>query len=123
MPMPRWLAEINKRFFNRMELRRGKRPVLTHVGRTSGTTYHTPLDAHRVGDGFVFILVYGSQADWVQNIMASGHARLATGGEQFDLTHPRLLEKDAAWELLEGKAKPPPGFMNVNEFLQMDIAG
>jgi deazaflavin-dependent oxidoreductase (nitroreductase family) len=123
MPAPRWLAEINKRFFNRMELRRGKRPVLTHVGRTSGTTYRTPLDAHRVGDAFVFILVYGSQADWVQNIMASGHARLATGGEMFDLTHPRLLKKDAAWELLEGKAKPPPGFMNVNEFLQMDIAG
>ena len=122
MPMPRWLAEINKRFFNKMELRRGKRPVLTHIGRSSNKTYHTPLDAHRVENGFVFILVYGSQSDWVQNILAAGTAGLAIGKEQFDLINPRLVGKETAWGLLEGKAKPPPGFMNINEYLQMDIA-
>jgi hypothetical protein len=60
MPVPQWVAKINKRLFNPMEIRRGKRPVITHSGRSSGKTYHTPLDAHRTEDGFVFILMYTS---------------------------------------------------------------
>ena len=44
MPLPRWLAHINKRVFNPMEVRRGARPVLIHTGRSSGKTYRTPLD-------------------------------------------------------------------------------
>ncbi len=45
MPMPLWFGQINKRVFNKMELKKGTRPVLTHVGRSSGTTYQTPLEA------------------------------------------------------------------------------
>jgi hypothetical protein len=60
MALPRWLAQINKRVFNPIEIRRGKRPVLIHVGRTSGKTRHTPLDAHRLPDGYLFIPMYGA---------------------------------------------------------------
>ena len=59
MPLPRWLANFNKRTFNKLELKRGVRPALTHVGRSSGQVYHTPLDAHRVEGGFIFIMNYG----------------------------------------------------------------
>jgi hypothetical protein len=59
MPMPRWWGRINKRVLNPREVERGVRPVLTHVGRSSGRTYRTPLDAHPVAGGCVFILVYG----------------------------------------------------------------
>lgn len=121
MPVPMWVAEVNKRFFNKMELRRGVRPVLTHVGRSSGTTYHTPLDAHRVDDGFVFILMYGSESDWVRNVLAAGAARLSVGEDEFDLESPRLVTKDAAWQLLPESTRAPPGFLNVTEYLQMDI--
>ena len=72
MPMPLWWGKVNKRVFNPIELRRGKRPTLTHIGRKSGKEYVTPLDAHEIDDGFLFVLVYGSQCDWVQNILASG---------------------------------------------------
>lgn len=64
MPMPKWLTHVNKRVFNPGAIARGKRPVLTHIGRTSGTTYRTPLDAHPVDGGYLFILVYGSRSDW-----------------------------------------------------------
>ena len=64
MPFPRWLAHVNKRVFNPIEDRRGVRPVLIHTGRTSGRTYRTPLDAHRVPDGYVFIPMYGPRTDW-----------------------------------------------------------
>ena len=91
MPVPMWVAQINKRVFNKMELKRGKRPVLTHKGRSSGTTYRTPLDAHRANDSFIFILMYGSDSDWVRNVMASGSAGLKIMNDSWDLVTPRLI--------------------------------
>lgn len=121
MPMPLWWGHINKRVFNKLELKRGKRPVLTHVGRSSGKTYRTPLDAHRVDDGYIFILVYGSGSDWVQNILAAGTATLRIDGNEIELGSPRVISKDAAWQLLPRGTKPPPSFLKVTEYLQMDI--
>ena len=76
MPMPRWLARVNKRVFNPWEIRKGKRPVLIHAGRSSGATYETPLDAHPIAGGYLFIPMYGPRTDWVKNVMAAGAARL-----------------------------------------------
>lgn len=121
MPMPLWWGEINKRVFNPRALENGKWKVITHVGRSSGRVYRTPLDAYEVDETFVFILVYGSGSDWVQNILASGSGSLESDGEIIGLGSPRLISEDEAWSLLDGIAKPPPGFLNVNEFLRMDI--
>ena len=63
MPMPLWFGKINKRLFNPGELRRGKRPVIEHVGRTSGKTYLTPLEVLEIDGGYIVVLVYGSGAD------------------------------------------------------------
>jgi deazaflavin-dependent oxidoreductase (nitroreductase family) len=121
MPLPKWIAQINKRTFNKLELRRGVRPVLTHVGRSSGKTHHTPLDAHRVDGGFIFIANYGANSDWVRNIIASGTAHLDIGDEQYDLEHPRLLTKEETLPLLRDGTRTPPDFMRVDDFLRMDL--
>jgi len=41
MPVPMWVAQVNKRFFNRLVLRRGKSPVVTHMpgSRTNPPPY------------------------------------------------------------------------------------
>ncbi len=122
MPMPLWWGHVNKRVFNPMEIKRGKRPTLTHVGRSSGRTYVTPLDAHPVDGGYLFILVYGSKSDWVQNILAAGLATLSRDGKSFELSNPRVICGDVAWPLLGEDVKPPSGFLKVNEFLHMDVA-
>jgi len=122
MPMPLWWGKINKRIFNPMELRRGKRPTLTHVGRKSGKEYVTPLDAHEVEGGYLFILVYGSGCDWVQNILASGSATLRKDGKTVELGYPRVVRGEEAWPLLGEEVKPPPGFLKIDEFLRMDLA-
>jgi deazaflavin-dependent oxidoreductase (nitroreductase family) len=122
MPVPMWIAEINKRFFNKLELKRGTRPVLTHVGRRSGTSYHTPLDAHPVDGGFIFICMYGPDADWVQNILAAGSAHLTIEDAEFDLDSPRLISKDEAWQRLPETVKAPPEWLNVSDYLQMELA-
>jgi hypothetical protein len=82
----------------------------------------TPLDAHPVDGGYIFILVYGSKSDWVQNIMASGSATLARNGEIIELANPRVISNDVAVPQLPEGTKVPGGLIAVNEFLQMDIA-
>ncbi|WP_238009118.1 nitroreductase family deazaflavin-dependent oxidoreductase [Dactylosporangium sp. AC04546] len=94
MPLPRWLARINRRYLNPAELRRGVRPVLTHVGRTSGRTYRTPLDAHALPDGgYLFVPLYGPRTDWVRNVLAAGTATLTIDGAEVHLESPRLVRK------------------------------
>ena len=121
MPIPRWVAQMNKKVLNPREINKGVRPALTHVGRTSGNTYQTPLDAHAVDGGYIFIANYGPDSDWVQNILAAGSASLRVDGQDFELTNPRLVGKDEAWEKLSSTtAKEPPGFLNVTDYLWMD---
>jgi len=121
MPMPRWLAQINKRVFNRIELKRDVRPVLIHTGRSSGTTYRTPLDAHPIDDGYLFIPMYGPLTDWVKNVMAAGTGKLRIDGREIELVSPRLVRKDVAWQLLTATTKTPPGISNETDLLLMDI--
>lgn len=121
MPLPKWLAQINKRVFNRMELKRGVRPVLIHVGRSSGKTFYTPLDAHQIEGGYLFIMNYGRESDWVKNILASGSASLRVDGREVALESPRVITKEEALPLLPTTSKWPPDSMNVTESLQMDI--
>jgi deazaflavin-dependent oxidoreductase (nitroreductase family) len=122
MPMPRWWGHINKRLFNPRAIAGGKWPVLTHVGRSSGTTYQTPMDAHPVDGGYLFVLVYGSGSDWVRNVLAAGHARLRIDGQELELTAPRLVGQDEAFNALPAEVTRPPRLLRITEFLRMDLA-
>lgn len=121
MPMPKWWGHVNKRVFNPRAVAGGKWPVLTHVGRVSGATYHTPLDAFPVDGGYLFILVYGSGSDWVRNILAAGGARLRVDGSEMELAAPRLVGKDEAFGALPSAAARPPKVLRITEFLRMDL--
>lgn len=121
MPMPRWLGRMNKRVVNPRSIARGKRPVLIHVGRTSGTTYRTPLDAHPVDGGYLFILVYGSRSDWVRNVLAAGGARLRVDGREVELVAPRLIGQDEAFQALSDDVTRPPKLLRITEFLRADL--
>ena len=123
MPMPRWWARINKRVFNPRALENGRWAVLTHVGRSSGTAYRTPLDAIPVDGGYAIAVVYGSDSDWVQNVLAAGRAELTVDGEQFEVTAPRIIAGAEAAPLLPADAAVPPAFLNIDEFLRVDVAG
>ncbi|MBC7300518.1 MAG: nitroreductase family deazaflavin-dependent oxidoreductase [Nocardia sp.] len=122
MPMPIWWGHINKRVFNKRAVAGGKWPVLTHTGRTSGTIYHTPLDAHPVDGGYLFVLVYGSGSDWVCNIVAAGTARLRKDGREVALTAPRIIGRDEAFQILPPEIPRPPKLLRITEFLRMDLA-
>ncbi len=122
MPMPRWWGHVNKRLFNPRAIASGHWPVLTHIGRTSGATHRTPLDAHPVDGGYLFVLVYGSGSDWVQNVMAAGHARLQVEGQDVALATPRLVGRGEADRVLPRSVARPPRLLRITEFLRMDLA-
>ncbi|MYV99149.1 nitroreductase family deazaflavin-dependent oxidoreductase [Streptomyces sp. SID3343] len=121
MPMPKWWGHVNKRLFNPRAIAGGKWPVLTHVGRSSGATHHTPLDAHPVDGGYVFVLVYGSGSDWVRNVLAAGSAQLRVGGRDVHLAAPRLVGEAEAFQALSDEVNRPPRLLRITEFLRMDL--
>lgn len=120
MPMPRWWGQVNKRVFNPRALKSDKWSVIHHVGRNSGTKYQTPLEAHPVEDGFVFIMIYGPKTDWARNVLAAGSAELEFKSAKLQLKSPRMISKEKAWTLLPETTTAPPGFLKVTDYLQMD---
>jgi len=122
VPNPRWLAKINKRVFNPGQIRKGKYPVVTHVGRTSGRTFQTPLDAYPTRTGYVLVARYGPNSDWVRNILAAGSATLRVNGEDHPLDSPRLVSQDEALDALVTD-EPPKDFTKAEDFLLMDNPG
>jgi deazaflavin-dependent oxidoreductase (nitroreductase family) len=120
MPLPRWLAKVNRRVFNPIEVRKGKRPVVIHVGRSSGTAYHTPLDAHPTGGGYVLVVRYGPGSDWVRNIMAADTATLRVDGQEFRLDTPRLVSQREAVDQLDPAFEPGDDFFKADHYLLMN---
>lgn len=110
MPMPRWLARVNRRLSNRLVLLwAGWVPgmaVLQHQGRKSGREYRTPLNVFPVDDGFVFLAGYGPQTDWLQNIKARGSARIQHHGKTVQIGSPRLATKREAAKLIPRRWRP-----------------
>lgn len=123
MPMPRFVAQINKRVFNPRQVRTEGWPLLEHVGRRSGKQHVTPIDAVPLEDGYLFFVIYGLESDWVQNVLTSGVGSLRIDGEERDLSSPRLIGRDEALRLAPSDAKFPPSWVNVTDFLVMKSAG
>jgi deazaflavin-dependent oxidoreductase (nitroreductase family) len=64
---------------------------VTFRGRKSGRTYSTPVNVFRRGDAYVFFLTYGSDAQWVRNVLAAGSCSLETRGRVVELVDPELV--------------------------------
>ena len=65
--------------------------ILTNVGRKSGKTYHTPINVFKRGDYYVFALTYGSNVQWLKNILAAGSVEMRTRGKDIHLVEPELI--------------------------------
>jgi deazaflavin-dependent oxidoreductase (nitroreductase family) len=65
--------------------------VLRHVGRRSGRTYDTPVRAVRTPDGFAIALPYGSNTDWLKNVLANGQATIVFDGETYPVDSPEVV--------------------------------
>ena len=96
------VRRTNRAFWNPRAMETAGTPgayasIVRHVGRTSGTNYETPIGAVATEDGFVIALPYGTQADWLKNVLASGSAVIVDEGETHSVDRPEVISSaDAA---------------------------
>ena len=73
--------------------------LLHHRGRTSGHPYQTPVKLFRNGEDYIVSLPYGSESDWVRNVLAAGGCDLVTQGHRIHVSNPRVYVSDGSEEI------------------------
>jgi deazaflavin-dependent oxidoreductase (nitroreductase family) len=96
--------------------------VLTYRGRKTGRTYRTPINAFRRGDTYFFFLTYGSDVEWVKNVLVAGSCSIETRGRVVELMEPELIT--------DPELRPAPPHVRfverriagVNQYLRMQAS-
>lgn len=65
--------------------------ILTYRGRNTGRTYRTPINVFQRGNDYFFFLTYGSDVQWVKNVLAAGSCSIETRGRVVELFEPELI--------------------------------
>jgi deazaflavin-dependent oxidoreductase (nitroreductase family) len=86
--------------------------ILTHRGRKSRRLYRTPMNVFRRGDEYFFYLTYGSDVQWVKNVLAAGSCSIETRGRVIELVEPELVT--------DPELRPAPPHVR---FIERHIAG
>jgi deazaflavin-dependent oxidoreductase (nitroreductase family) len=119
-PRTRFLRPFTTRVINPItRLVAGRLPgfaIVSHVGRTSGRVYRTPVNVFRRGPDYVFALTYGSDVHWVANILAAAGCEIEIRGRKVQLTAPRIVV-DLSRSLMPFPVRQFLGLMRVSEFL------
>jgi len=131
-PLLRAIRISNKYLLNPfMVARAGRRnsyaAAIRHTGRKSGKQYATPVGVDRVQDGFIIPLAYGTQVDWLQNVLAAGRATVSAEGETHDVTEPEVTEPEVidaatALPMLSSKRRRTFERMGIAQFLRVKFA-
>jgi deazaflavin-dependent oxidoreductase (nitroreductase family) len=74
--------------------RRSPWAILEHVGRSSGTVYHTPMSilASATDDHVYVRLSYGADVQWVRNVRTAGHCRIQHHETILELDEPAIVD-------------------------------
>lgn len=64
--------------------------------RKSGNIYRTPVMAFVEGRDLSVVLNYGTQSEWVRNVIAAGSADVVHRGKRYQLTGPRVVSTVSA---------------------------
>jgi len=120
----RRLRTFVKHFINPVlrNLTRGSRgpfALLRHVGRRSGKTYETPIMVFRARDGFIIVLTYGPQVDWLRNLQAAGQGSLRWHRQEYVFRKPELIDAQTAEQALPPLIKRVLRLRGVHEFVKL----
>jgi deazaflavin-dependent oxidoreductase (nitroreductase family) len=109
MRVPRAVARFNRRITNPVARSvAGWMPtlgILEHVGRKSGKRYRTPLTIFDTRDGYVILVGYGLETNWVQNVLAGGATTIRKHGKTVAVAEPRLMSKAEAATLITPRSR------------------
>jgi len=124
MQVPRFMRRVNRAFTNRIvEPVAGFVPPLAlvhHQGRKTGRPYRTPVLAFPVEGGLLTPLPYGTDTDWVLNLLASGGGTLESSGRQVAIANPRVVAAEEALALVPAPLQAPIRLLGLPGFLLLD---
>ena len=104
--------------------RRGLRPwaSVTHVGRTSGRTYRTPVAIRRDADGFVIPLPWGAHTQWARNVLAAGKATVRWDGRDHAATAPEVIGLAEAGSAFNAFERGLLRLFRIGSFIRLRVA-
>jgi deazaflavin-dependent oxidoreductase (nitroreductase family) len=124
MPLPHSIARMNRRVTNHLLGGLAQRlpgfGVVVHTGRRSLRQYRTPVNIFRRGDRYIVALTYGSNADWVRNVLAEDGCTFETRGRTLRLSRPHLY-RDESRRPVPAPVRLVLGLVNVNDFLELTV--
>lgn len=88
--------------------------VIEHIGRTTGKTYRTPVQAVSIADHVVIPLPYGARTDWARNVLARGSATITIDGTTWPVTAPQVMP------LQDAGASFPPKDERLHRWFHLD---
>ena len=98
------IKRFNKYVLNPLVLRfsgrSGLSAIVHHVGRRSGTPYASPVIAHQTHDDVIIPLPYGTDVDWLRNLLAAGQAVVDLEGRSLVVNTPAVVDIDDVIDLL-----------------------
>jgi deazaflavin-dependent oxidoreductase (nitroreductase family) len=124
--LPNIVRYFSKLFKNRMiadvESGKSEMSIISHTGRKSGTSYHTPVEAIFLETEVLIGLVYGRKTDWLKNVLAQGGCSIFYKMQTYTATDPVILPVDSARELLPpGSSRIPKSNAIAGEYLHLKI--
>lgn len=100
MKAPRALARFNKHVTNPIQSTYAPHlppwAIVSHVGRKSGRSYRTPVLGFRSGSTFAVVLFYGTESDWLRNVLSAGSATITRRGRDLTWSNLRVVPADTA---------------------------
>ena len=126
MPLPAGLARFNKKVTNRITTPFARRlpwfGVVRHVGRETGKAYETPLMCWVDHSAITIVLTYGSDVDWLKNLVSAGGGEMVVGGEIVQFETPVLLDAREGRSRIPAVIKGVLPAIDVDEFVELPLA-
>lgn len=118
------MTRFTKRVVNPVLLRlagHGRFADVEHIGRKSGTVYHTPVLAFSDGDVVTMALTYGPKVDWLANLTATHGGHLRLGDLRLTIGPPTLLDADTGLPRMPNGPRQLLPILGCTDFVEFPI--
>lgn len=127
-PVLTGIRKMNRAVMNPRQMGTAGKPgayasIVRHVGRNSGTSYETPVQALPTEDGFVIPLPYGRTADWMKNVLAAGSATIVKDGVENPVAQPEVVPMAEVIDFFGPNDNRAFSVFNVEQALRVRHAG
>ncbi|MDH3262201.1 MAG: hypothetical protein OEM81_04015 [Acidimicrobiia bacterium] len=123
----RLIKRFNKYVTNPLMLRfsgrSGLSAIVHHVGRRSGTPYATPVIAHQSHQDVIIPLPYGTDVDWLRNLLAAEQAVVDLEGRSLRVNGPAVVDIDDVVGLLPAPMVRTVRLNGARDAVRMRVSG